>query len=145
LRLIACASAVFCFGATLQSRAADPAAPHLTAAPVKRELAAVIEAQLAAFRANDYAKAYTFAATEIQGLFPVTQFETMVKQAYPVIAQSKTATFGLAFDTGDEAVVTVRVENASKTSVEYQYLLKKQNGEWKINGVSETKGGSLQV
>jgi ABC-type transporter MlaC component len=142
---VAFASAFLLFAATLPAGAAEPAAPHLTAAPVKRELAAVIEAQLAAFRANDYPKAYTFAATEIQGLFPVAQFETMVKQAYPVIAQSKTATFGLAFDTGDEAVVTVRVENASKTSVEYQYLLKKQNGAWKITGVSETKAGSLQV
>jgi hypothetical protein len=97
--------------------------------------------QLAAFRANDYRKAYTFAAQEIQGAFDPSAFEVMVKQGYPLIAQSTSAAFGLMFDTGDEAVVNVRIGGAQRDSVEYQYVLKKQNGHWKIIGVSETKGG----
>jgi len=121
--------------------AGEAAAPHPTAAAVKHEITSVIEAQLAAFRASDYRKAYTFAASEIRGSFALAEFEVMVKKSYPVIAQSTSATFGLAFDTGDEAVVNVRIENGQKSSVEYHYVLKKENGEWKITGVSEAKDG----
>src|SRR3954463_14324823 len=66
----------------------DPAQPHRSSDEVKKALSAVIEGQLAAFRADDYAKAYTFAAAEIQGMFSREKFEEMVKAGYPVIAHS---------------------------------------------------------
>ena len=119
--------------------------PHPSSDAVKKELSAVIEGQLAAFRANDYSKAYTFAAAEIKDLFPVGDFEQMVKTNYAVIARSASAEYGMAFDTGEEAVVNVRVQNAEKKSVEYQYLLKKEVGGWKIGGVSEVKAEDLSV
>jgi hypothetical protein len=111
---------------------------------VKKELTAVIDAQLAAFRTGDYAQAYTFAAQEIRGMFPVATFETMVKSGYPLIAHSTNAQYGLAFDTGAEAVITVRVEGGDKTT-EYQYLLKKETAGWKISGVFEVKSEGLKV
>ena len=112
---------------------------------MKKELSDIIDAQLAAFRANDYAKAYTFAASEIKDLFPASDFEKMVRSAYPIIAHSSAADYGLAFDTGEEAVVNVRVSNAENKSAEYQYLLKKEDGHWKIGGVSELKPQGLSV
>ena len=51
----------------------------------------------------------------------------------------------MAFDTGEEAVVNVRVSNAETRSVEYQYLLKKEDGAWKIGGVAEVKPEGLSV
>ncbi len=69
----------------------------------------------------------------------------MVKNAYPVIANSSAAEFGLAFDVGDDAVINVRVENAEKKSVLYQYTLHKEDGNWKITGVSEVKSTGLSV
>ena len=51
----------------------------------------MIEGQLAAFRAGEYAKAYSYAATPIKGMFALEDFEAMVKSAYPVIANSSTA------------------------------------------------------
>ena len=122
-----------------------PAKPHRSADAVKKELRAVIDEQLAAFRANDYPKAYTFAASEIRSLFAPDEFEKMVRGQYAVIAKSTATEFGLAFDTGEEAVVNVRIENAEKKSVEYQYLLRKEEGGWKISGVSEMKPEGLNV
>ena len=112
---------------------------------MKKELTTVIEAQLAAFRANDYNKAFSFASSELQSLFAPDEFERMVKASYPVVAQSVAADYGIAFDTGDEAVVSVRVENAAKKSVEYHYLFKKEAGAWKISGVTEIKSEGLSV
>jgi ABC-type transporter MlaC component len=125
----------------------DPAQPHRSSDEVKKALSAVIEAQLAAFRAEDYAKAYTFAAAEIQGMFNRDQFEQMVKTGYPLIAHSTTAEFGLAIDSGDEAVVSVKVSNGEKKSVTYQYHLVKQKGAWRIGGVTEVQasGGGVTV
>ncbi len=124
---------------------AEPSSAHLSTAPVKQELIAVIDAQLTAFRANDYPKAYTFAAGMIREMFPVEQFETMVKTGYPLIAGSSKAEYGLAFDTGEEAVVNVTVESADGKRLQYQYLLKKEDSAWKINGVSELKPEGLSV
>ncbi len=122
-----------------------PATPHHSSDALKKELTAVIEGQLAAFRANDYPKAYTFAAAEIRSLFPVEDFEKMVRTNYAVIARSTHTEYGMAFDTGEEAVVNVRIQNAEKKSVEYQYLLKKEDAGWKISGVSEVKAEGLSV
>ena len=118
---------------------------HHSSDAVKKELSAVIEGQLTAFRADDYPKAYTFAAAEIRTIFPVEDFEKMVRAQYAVIAKSTATEYGVAFDTGEEAVVNVRIENAEKKSVEYQYLLKKEEGGWKISGVSEVKATGLSV
>lgn len=124
---------------------AEPSSAHLSTAPVKQELTSVIDAQLAAFRANDYPKAYTFAAGMIREMFPAEQFETMVKTGYPLIAGSAKAEYGLSFDTGEEAVVNVTVEGTDGRRTQYQYLLKKEDGAWKINGVSELKPEGLSV
>ena len=145
--------AVLLLGAMFNTQAApDPtpaASPNPRAHPpteaVKKELTTVIDDQLAAFRANDYAKAFTFASSGIQGMFAPEDFEKMVRTVYPVIANSVSNTYGVMFDAGEEAVVNVRVQNASKQSIEYQYLLKKEAGAWKINGVSEVKAEGLSV
>ena len=112
---------------------------------MKKLLIATIDGQLAAFRANDYPKAFTYASTSIQGMFAPEDFEKMVKAAYPVIAHSVSSEYGVMFETDDEAVVNVRVQDADKRSVEYQYLLKQESGAWKINGVSEVKAEGLSV
>ena len=124
---------------------AEPSSAHVCSEPVKQELTAVIDAQLAAFRANDYPKAYTFAAGGIKETFPVENFEMMVKTAYPLIAGAAKAEYGLAFDTGEDAVVNVTVENAQGQRAQYQYTLSKEKGAWKITGVVEQKPDGLSV
>ena len=122
-----------------------PQTPHASSSAVKKELTDVIDAQLAAFRADDYAKAYGFAASSIRDMFPPADFAAMVKAGYPVIAHAAKADYGLAFDTGDEGVINVRIEDAAGRSGEFQYVFKKEGGDWKISGVSELKAGDLTV
>ena len=124
---------------------AEPPSSHVCSETVKQELTAVIDAQLAAFRENDYPKAYTFAADGIKEMFPVENFETMVKTAYPLIAGAAKAEYGLAFDTGEDAVVNVTVENAQGQRAHYQYTLSKEKGAWKITGVVEQKPEGTSV
>ncbi len=123
-----------------------PSKPHPSSADVKSELTTVIDAQLAAFRADDYAKAFTFAASGIKEMFTPADFEGMVRKTYPVIAHSTSVDYGMAFDTGEDAVIYVRVQNTEKKSdAQYQYLLKKEDGAWKIGGVSEVKAEGLSA
>lgn len=135
--LVAWLVAVSLFLGTPAARSTEPA-PSTEA--MKKELAKVIEGQLAAFRADDYPRAYAFAAAGIKEMFNPAEFERMVRGAYPVIAHSVSAEYGLTFDSGEEAVVNVRVVGATDgQTVEYLYTLSKENGEWKITGVSELR------
>jgi hypothetical protein len=68
-----------------------------------------------------------------------------VRSGYPVIATSKAVVYGLALDGGDEAVVTVRVQDADGESAAYQYHLKKQEGRWKIAGVTAVENKGLVI
>lgn len=113
----------------------DEAAFQLSNDPIRAALTNVIESQLAAFRDNDYERAYTFAAVTIQRQFAPADFESMVRQGYPVIAASETVSFGPALDNGREAVVTVLVQGRDRRVVRYQYLLIREGKGWKINGV----------
>ena len=127
------------WGSVVPTAHAEPSSSHVCSESVKQELTAVIDGQLAAFRAGDYPKAYTFAAGGIKEMFPVENFEMMVKTAYPLIAGSAKAEYGLAFDTGEDAVVNVTVEDAKGQRAQYQYTLSKEKGAWKITGVVEQK------
>jgi hypothetical protein len=118
---------------------------HLSSGSVRNEVRAVIEAQLAAFRAGDYRKAHSFAASEMQQALGVFEFEAMVRTGYPAIAQSRSAAFGLALDAGDEAVITVRVQGPENDSIAYQYHLRKEASGWRIAGVTELKDSAMVV
>lgn len=124
----------------------EPDAPRASTLVVKQELQTVINGQLAAFRADDYATAYTFAAAGIRDQFPVARFEEMVRNAYPPIARSDSARFGIAFDNGVQAVVNVSVRGKdAETSTEYQYTLAKEDEGWKITGVTEIEPTTVEA
>lgn len=111
----------------------------------KDQLHAVISSQLAAFRTGDYAAAYVFADDGIKQQVALEQFEVMVRRGYPAIAKSASATFGLTFDNGDEAVVNVRVVGADREAVTYQYMLRRSGDAWRITGVVPLKEQTTEV
>lgn len=113
--------------------------------PVKAEITAVIEAQLAAFRAGDFDQAYTFAASPIREMFPLTEFQQMVKTGYPIIVTSVKAEFGICLDNGTEASVFVHVESKDGTSKDYQYGLVREPSGWRITGVTEPEARGTRV
>jgi hypothetical protein len=111
----------------------------------KDALHAVIDAQLTAFRKDDYAGAYVFADRSIKDQFPLETFERMVRSGYPAIAHSTSAKCGLSFDNGDEAVVNVRVFSANREPIDYQYALRRDGVDWRITGVTLLKDQTTEV
>jgi hypothetical protein len=101
---------------------------------VKKEIVTVIEAQLAAFRKGDIAKAYGYAAEELRAQKPLPAFVAIVQTNYPEIWQSARAEFGIVRDDGAKANVTVQVY-AKETEAAYDFTLVKERGGWRIYGV----------
>lgn len=108
-------------------------------AEVRREVLAVIEGQFNAFQAGDYARAWSFAASGIQQQFDVPAFERMVKDGYPVIAYWRTVYFGDVEDNGREATALVSVRGRRGQTRFFRYLLVRDGGQWRINGVVEVQ------
>lgn len=102
---------------------------------MKEQIHAVVGGQLEAFRKNDFAAAYTFAAAQFRAQFSLPDFEKMVRTGYPAIAGNQDAVYGLTLDDGEKAVVNVRVIGEDKKSVSYQYLLQREGEDWRIGGV----------
>ncbi|EDY20346.1 conserved hypothetical protein [Chthoniobacter flavus Ellin428] len=112
---------------------------------IKDALRAVVDAQLNAFRRDDYAGAYVFSDTEFRHQCPLDRFERMVRIGYPAIAHSTSARCGLAFDNGDEATVNVRVFSDGREPVDYQYTLRRDGEIWRITGVTLLKDQTTEV
>ena len=104
---------------------------------LQQQLIKVIQAQLAAFRQEDYSTAYTFAAADFKSQISLTAFERMVKTSFPQIARSRAAEYGVIMDNGADARVEVTIVGETGTRIHYQYILHQENGGWKIGGVNE--------
>ena len=120
-----------------ENAARETAGPPITLSDesVRNELIQVIEGQLAAFRKNDYPKAYNFAATTIRNQVPLPAFERMVRTGFPVIARSSSAEFGVIVDNGRDAVVNVGVVGEGGRVIHYRYFLHQELAGWRITGV----------
>ncbi len=113
-----------------QSTAPKPSKPE-----VRKEVVAVIEGQLAALRAADYKKAYTFAAAALRAQTPLPQFQRIVETNYPEIAKNTKAEIGIVRDDGTHADVLVQVYSKDG-SAGYDYgLVKERDGAWRIDRV----------
>jgi len=113
---------------------AEPGALRASKPEVKKEIVAVIEAQLAAWRKNDLAEAYSFAAAELRAQKPLREFTAIVEANYPEIRASTRAEFGIVRDDGRRGTVTVQVY-AKNGDAAYHYTLVQERGSWRIHGV----------
>jgi hypothetical protein len=111
----------------------------LTERAVEKELREVIESQLSAFREGDYPTAYNYAASGLKAQITLPAFERMVKTSYPVIAQSRSAEFGVSLDNGHQALVNVTIVGRSGRARHYQYILEREGSIWRIFGVKEVR------
>ena len=114
------------WAATLDLRASKP--------EVRREVVAVIEAQLAAFRAGNVEKAYGFAAADLRAQKPLPVFTAIVRKNYPEIWANTRAEFGIVRDDGDRGTVTVQVYSANSDAA-YDFTVKRESPGWRIYGV----------
>ena len=127
----------------LPAQPAADAPVRLSPPAVRTELVAVVTAQLAAFRAEDWPAAYACASQAFQGVMPLPQFRTLITAKYPVVQKNTRAEFGLPRDNGAVAIVPVRVFGQG-TSEAFNWLLVKEGAGWKITGVvpQSTAGGA---
>ncbi|MBN4054347.1 DUF4864 domain-containing protein [Nitrospira defluvii] len=103
----------------------------------KRQIKSAITQQLRAFKNNDYRAAYQFASSHIQSEFSLTQFETMVRTAYPQIDKSLKISFGkiTLFSKNTRATAIVHITGMDRTTVTARYRMVLEEGGWKNNGV----------
>src|SRR6185312_15717094 len=71
---------------------------HGSKPEVRREIVAVVDAQLGGFRAGDVRKAYTYASAELRAQKPLQAFTMIVRENYPEIWTNVRAEFGLVRD-----------------------------------------------
>jgi hypothetical protein len=109
--------------------------------PAPHELFAVVEKQLAAFRAADYSSAYRQAASGVQQKFTVPQYEAMIRRDYGEISGAQRIEFGFARVSGPTAVVQVFVREANGSVRAFLYSLIAEGDSWKINGVQPQRSG----
>jgi hypothetical protein len=114
---------------------ADGASGQSASIRERAAIHAVIETQLAAWRAGDHSEAYALAAAGIRARYSLDAFVALVQRSYPEIAGNVRAELGapVVDDTG--ARISVRVFAREDRSVNYRYLLVRENGAWRISGV----------
>lgn len=110
-------------------------------------LRAIVSAQIEAFRHDDGAAAYSYAAPGIRGLFPTAdEFMRMVRNAYQPVYRPRSVTFGDVAETSAGIVQRVFLTGPDGRGWIALYSFERQpDGSWKINGVRliEDKGTTI--
>ena len=97
----------------------------------------IISSQIEAFRADDGARAYSFAAPSIRSKFQTSEiFMTMVRRGYPPVYRPRSVKFGAV--TGELGGPTQKVHLIGPGGAAWTALYGMQrqpDGSWKISGV----------
>ena len=101
-----------------------------------RAIRGVIEAQLAAFAADDAEQAFSFASRGIQGAFATPEnFIAMVKRTYPVVYRPASVLFLEPELRGDETLQRVQMsDDAGDLWVALYRMQRQADGAWLIDG-----------
>jgi len=108
-----------------------------TPVPAPHDLFAVVNNQLAAFRADDFRSAYLQASTGVQQKFTLPQFEAMVRREYAEMADATRVEFGSVNLEDGTAKVQVFIAGRDGSVRVFLYSLISEQGGWKIGGVEE--------
>ena len=126
MRLIAILTALTLLIVPIASKAAEP----------DDSIQAVIADQIAAFQANDVARAFGHAAPNIQRIFETPQrFGQMVRQGYPMVWRPARYEWLKIVQTDFGPVQVVLFEDQRGQLHEAGYLMEQVDGVWRINGV----------
>ena len=103
-----------------------------------RRVRAVIEAQLAAFRADDAARAYSFATPALREQFgSAERFMAMVRETYAVVYRPASVAFLAPERAGEEVLQGVQMTDADGRAWLAVYRLQRQpDRAWRIGGCS---------
>ena len=103
--------------------------------PRADELFTVVNRQLSAFRAADFASAYQHSAIVVQQRFSLSQFELMVRRDYTAMTEAREVEFGAVHAAGPNASMQVFLTTPDGTVRSYVYSFSRETDGWKINGV----------
>lgn len=123
----------------------------LSAVPARADdssdIQSTISAQLQAFRVEDGAAAYSYAAPNIKTYFPSADiFMSMVKQGYAPVYKSSSATFGALKPEGSGFRQEVFLSDMDGQSWIASYTLERQaDGSMKITGCQIRKGDDVSA
>lgn len=121
-----------------ESRPAEPIETRAATEAEKKAAVASIEAQLKAFREDDFNKATKYQCLELRKNFESPDdFRRAIKIGYPQFANYKTVTFGEAItDTkGERLQVRITLTGQDGVVVRAIYLMLKEEGEYRVGGV----------
>lgn len=95
-----------------------------------------INQQIEAFRADDFAQAFTFASPSIRNLFRTPEnFGAMVRNGYPMVWRPRSVTFGDLREVAGGLWQRVIVTDAAGGVHALDYLMVQVDGAWRIAGV----------
>lgn len=130
------AGAIFLLLGLLAGAPAAEPEMRLSPKPVRDEVRAVVEAQLAALQTGDFATAYDFAARGIRRQFDERLFAVMIKRGYAPLLRPDKTDLGVVRDDGEvTARIGVTVTDRQNRSTVYRYWLVKEGDAWRISGV----------
>ena len=122
------------FGLLLAGPSARAAELRASKPEVRKEIVAVIDAQLGAFRRGQPEAAYRQAAAVFRAQRSLPAFVAIVRGSYPEIWANTRAEPGIVRDDGARAAVTVQVYSETGDAA-YDYSLAKEKAGWRILGV----------
>ncbi len=100
------------------------------------EIEATISNQITAFKADDFAQAFTFASPTIQQLFQTPEnFGRMVSQGYPMVWRPADVRYLELREISGELWQKVMITDADGAVHVLDYRMQKSESGWKINGV----------
>ena len=102
----------------------------------RQAIRSVIEAQLAAFQADDGATAFGFASPAIQEMFgDPASFLAMVRTSYMPVYRPREVRFqGLILHQGEPVQLVLLVGPDLEVVTAYYAMQKQSDGQWRING-----------
>lgn len=100
------------------------------------DIRATIQNQFDAFKADDFATAFTFASPGLQSLFQTPQnFGRMVTQGYPMVWRPAQVTYLELRDQEGTFFQTVEIKDAEGRVHYLEYRMQQTPEGWRINGV----------
>jgi Domain of unknown function (DUF4864) len=108
----------------------------LPVAAQEEPIRSTIESQIEAFRADDFARAFTFASPTIKGMFGTPEnFGAMVKQGYPMVYRPAEVQMMDLRDVAGDLWQRVRITDQAGAGWYLDYMMVETAEGWQINAV----------
>ncbi|WP_374369932.1 DUF4864 domain-containing protein [Tabrizicola sp.] len=108
----------------------------LPAAAQEEPIRNTIQSQIEAFRADDFARAFTFASPTIKGMFGTPEnFGAMVKQGYPMVYRPAEVQMMELREVAGALWQRVRITDQAGAGWNLDYMMVETPEGWQINAV----------